>query len=113
MKRLLILAAALLVAVPMLAVTIAGDFISSEVISPVASTAFTVPATTSVTVFSVRNAGVHMTFDGTAATTNALYVPPGLYKMDARGSRANQTNIRVINSTDGTATIFVSYFKRQ
>jgi hypothetical protein len=93
--------------------TVAGDFISSQVINPVASTAFTVPTGTAVISFSVRTAGVHMRFDGNAATTNDLYLPPGLYRMGTRGSTTNQNNIRVINSTDGTSTIYVFYFKKQ
>jgi hypothetical protein len=113
MKKLVILAIALLFIAPIFAQTVAGDFISSQVINPVASTAFTVPTGTAVISFSVRTAGVHMRFDGNAATTNDLYLPPGLYRMGTRGSTTNQNNIRVINSTDGTATIYVFYFKRQ
>jgi hypothetical protein len=83
------------------------------VINPVASTAFTVPAGTAVISFSVRTAGVHIRFDGNAATTNDLYLPPGLYRMGTRGSTTNQNNIRVINSTDGASTIYLFYFKKQ
>jgi hypothetical protein len=113
MKKLVMLAIALLFVAPIFADTVAGDFISSEVLAPVASTAFTVPATASVISFSIRNAGVHMRFDGNAATTNDLYLPPGLYRMGTRGSTTNKNNIKVINSTDGAATVFVFYFKKQ
>jgi hypothetical protein len=113
MKKLVILAIALLFIAPIFADTVAGDFISSQVINPVASTAFTVPAGTAVISFSVRTAGVHIRFDGNAATTNDLYLPPGLYRMGTRGSTTNQNNIRVINSTDGASTIYLFYFKKQ
>jgi hypothetical protein len=113
MKKLLILTIALLFVAPIFADTVAGDFISSQVLTPVASTAFTVPTGTAVISFSIRNAGVHIRLDGSPATTNDLYLPPGLYRMGTRGSTTNQNNIRVINSTDGAATIYISYFKRQ
>jgi hypothetical protein len=113
MKKLLILTIALLLVAPIFADTVAGDFISSEVLTPVASTAFTVPTGTAVISFSVRTAGVHMRFDGSPATTNDLYLPPGLYRMGTRGSTTNQNKIRVINSSDGAATVFVFYFRKQ
>jgi hypothetical protein len=113
MKKLLILTIALLLVAPIFADTVAGDFISSQVLTPVASTAFTVPTGTAVISFSVRTAGVHMRFDGSPATTNDLYLPPGLYRMGTRGSTTNRDAIRVINSTDGAATVYVFYFRKQ
>jgi hypothetical protein len=92
-----------------------GTQVGSEVVNPVASTALTPPATAEWAVISIRTAGVHMTFDGSAATTSSLYMPTGLYRT-AFVARATPTtllaNIRMINSTDGAATVYVAYMRR-
>jgi hypothetical protein len=119
MKK-LILTIALLIAAPIFAQTYVngdkdGTFISGEVISnPVASTALTVPGTAEWAMISIRTAGVHVKFDATAATTSDLYMPTGLYRTSyvAGTPTALLTKIRLINSTDGAAVVYVSYWKR-
>lgn len=86
-----------------------------ETFNPVTSTALTVPAGAEWATISVRNAGVHMEFDGTAATTDDLYLPPGVYvtAYKARGVSASVlSSIRIIDSTDGASVVTVEYFRR-
>lgn len=97
-----------------------GVPVGTEVISnPASSTAFaSIPATAEWAVFAVRTAGVHVSLDATAATTSKLYLQPGLYKTAfvPRGNPAPAiplADYRFINSTDGSATIYVQYFKRR
>jgi hypothetical protein len=86
--------------------------VGGEVVSnPSSSTALTVPANAQWAMFSIRTAGAHFSFDGTAATTSDLYMAAGsVFLVD---DNALLAGIRVINSSDGAAVIYVKYFRKR
>lgn len=82
--------------------------LGTEVLNPVASTALTVPTGAQYAVICPRSAGIHVSFDGTAATTSDQYFPA-----DAPFTVIDATdlaNVRLIDSTDGASTTYVTYF---
>lgn len=121
MKKLFVLAALIVIvlALPIVAqVTNDRDGVqvgSGEVLTPTSSTALTVPGGAEWAVITVRNAGIHMEFDASAATTSDLYLGPGTYQT-AYVARATPNiilaSIRFIDSSDGASTVYVKYFRR-
>lgn len=86
--------------------------IGSQVISnPSSSTALTVTAGAQWALITVRTAGIHISSDGTAATTSDLYLAPGTYRTNA--DYRLLPLIRVINSSDGAATVYVTYWRQR
>lgn len=114
MKRLtlalLFIVAVILLAMPVLPDDPPSVEIGSQVITPTVSTTLTIPAGAVRIMFSVRNAGVHISLDGSAATTADLYLPPDVYKI---GDDQVLSQLRFINSSDGAATISVKYFRNR
>jgi hypothetical protein len=82
--------------------------VGSETITPTTSTALTVPTGTQWITFTVRSAGVHVSFDASAATTSDLYLPPGVYKIE--NDYRLIPLLRFIDSSDGASTVYVKYF---
>lgn len=93
-----------------------GTVVGTQSLNPVTSTSFTVPATAEWALVSIRNAGIHMSYDGQAATTAGDYFPPGRYWTPVcPGGKLSVylANNRFINSSDGTAIVYVTYFTRR
>lgn len=94
-----------------------GVFISMQVINPTTSTALTVPSGSEWATISVRNAGVHVSYDASTATTSKFYLAPGFYRTlyVPHGNPAPTiplTSYRFIDSSDGASTLYVAFFKR-
>lgn len=116
MKRFisLLLVAAIIVVLPLAAQNSnrPAQEVGSEVVSnPASSTALTVPSNAQWALVSVRTAGAHFSFDATAATTNDLYLAAG--SVVVFDGNALLAGIRVINSSDGAAVIYVKYFRQR
>lgn len=81
-----------------------------QVITPTVATAFTVPVGASHAMISVRAAGVMMADDGSTPTTTAgFYIPAGTI-FQVNNDRPWLLAWRVVNSSDGAATVYVIYY---
>lgn len=83
--------------------------ISTERITPAASSALTVPANADYVIITVRTAGVHIDFGAGAATTADPYFPTGVYIWEQQ--KALVTAMRFITSSDGTAVVDAVYLR--
>jgi len=85
-------------------------WLSTQIITPTASTALAPDSNCDFAIMTVKTAGIHINFGNAAATTTGdQYFPPGAYTWD--NQRGALAKMRVINSSDGAATVGVSYWK--
>lgn len=88
-------------------VEVGGQTISN----PSSSTALTVPANAQWALIRVTAQDVHVSMDGTAATTsNFTWLAGEVWKVDGR---ASLEDLRFINGSGGATTILVVYFRQR
>lgn len=80
-----------------------------QIVTPVAATGLTLPATTKHALISVRYFGVMMRDDGVNPTSGTgFYFPPGTI-IQVENDRPWLTRMKFINTPDGAASVYVLY----
>jgi len=85
--------------------------ISSQVITPTVSTALTVPTGTQWAQITVTVFPVHVSADGTAATTNDPPTTVGSYLTPP--DKTLISNLRFLDTSAGASTVYVRYFQKR
>jgi len=85
--------------------------ISSQVITPTVSTALTVPTGTQWAQITVTVNPVHVSADGTAATTSDPPTPVGVYLTPT--DKTLLENLRFLDTSAGPSTVYVRYFQKR
>jgi len=84
---------------------------TTEVLTPTTATGITVPTGTQWMWVTIRSAGAHIEESGSDATTSSHYWPTGSYLFI--GGPNELGDFSFIDSSDGTSTIYVTYFRRR